>query len=430
MTLANKSTISVFEHDTLWVGKHYGGVLFSEEHFTALDRYFNQTPNCVYFTPLNKRIKFHQFVGALQVGRLTIQVLPKTDRSAGDLETWQSVLIQLLVISRDVEARTTTHTNINLRKCSVLESYVHLFLDEVNRLVHEGLVKKYRTVTENQTALKGKIDIAKQISRNNVHAERFYVSHTVYSPDNVFNSILLKALWAVQQLRISVDVHNRCEALLLYFANVRPLRAANDAVFKRLTYDRKTESYRNAIEIARLILLNFHPDVRGGSKNVLAIMVDMNRLWENYIYWSLRKQLPKEPSMKVLKHHSRYFWQSPDKKSLRLSPDIVLQKGDLIIILDTKWKYQSSTSIQDIRQMYAYGHYFDAQRSYLVFPGLSNPESVYRLEGFFYDTSDQKSLDEESCGHLFINLFKDGKLNLLLGKDMLDAVFSSRQAPK
>ena len=50
--------------------------------------------------------------------------------------------------------------------------------------------------------------------------------------------------------------------------------------FTRLRYDRSTERYRYAVALARLIILNYQPDVRAGREDVLAILFNMNELFE------------------------------------------------------------------------------------------------------------------------------------------------------
>ena len=67
-------------------------------------------------------------------------------------------------------------------------------------------------------------------------------------------------------------------------------------------------------------------------------------------------------------------------------------------MIDTKWKLVSTEpSMEDLRQMYAYHHYFKAKKVALMYPG-NNPE----ITGSFVPI-DKKEANNEvmECGLLF-----------------------------
>ena len=47
----------------------------------------------------------------------------------------------------------------------------------------------------------------------------------------------------------------------------------SENTFNRIIYDRKSNKYKNSIEIARLLLLNYHPDIKVGTNDVLSTNV-------------------------------------------------------------------------------------------------------------------------------------------------------------
>lgn len=425
--MITSNIIQVYEYGSLRIDTGYGTdnkIIFTESHFNALSRYLNENKNCGYYELFHRSIRFKNYVGVIKVGDLTIEVLPKCDRydTEDEKTTWQRVLIEMLTISLKVEAKTTTRADISIKQHTVLETYLNIFLNETAALIHQGLVKKYRTNESNQNALKGKLQIHKQVTKNIVHAERFYVSHTVYDRDNIYNAILFQALMCIRKMSSSLSLTKRTESLLLDFPECASI-SINQKLFERLRYDRKTERYKTAINLAEIILMNYHPDIKGGKNDILAIMFDMNMLWENYIYYMLKKNSNGEFTVKA--QRKKYFWKPEEGSRVTLRPDIVIERDDESagnIVLDTKWKYQSDVSVQDLRQMYAYGKYFGADQSYLVYPEKIEDENKVRLKqgNFFVSDSGEEIVDESNkCGLLFVDLLEDKRLNNKIGDNIL-----------
>ncbi len=394
---------------------------FTQWHFDLLAIYLTKNPQAPFYSLYANAIRFNQFVGVIKVGDLSIEVLPKTDRHSLIKADWQKVLLQMLLISLQVKARTTTRANITVRQHTVLETYLSLFLEEATKLIHQGLVKKYRTNISNQAALKGKLLVHQQLTKNALHAERFYVAHQVYDRDNIYNYLIKSALECVRDMG-AVSLSKEAQALLLYFPKCQPVKI-NEKLFSRLSFDRKTEDYRRSIELARIILLNYHPDLRGGTNDILAIMFDMNYLWESFITWSLARAL--NHNEKLHSQSRRAFWCHQDNWTLHLKPDILVQFEQRNVVIDTKWKFQSGLAINDIRQLFAYQHYFSADKGYLLYPERLVDEHVELKQGHFYKPNLTRAVEEYtnlSCGMLYADLIKEGKLNLDIGQELLQTL--------
>jgi 5-methylcytosine-specific restriction enzyme subunit McrC len=112
--------------------------------------------------------------------------------------------------------------------------------------------------------------------------------------------------------------------------------------------------------------------VSTGRNNVLALLFDMNVLWEQFVYISLKKEFKKRNKTDTIETQSiKQFWTSTNRHTNRLEADIVINKNtDNCIVLDTKWKNigNSAPSSEDLRQMYAYHIYFNAKKVALVYP--------------------------------------------------------------
>ncbi len=369
-----KNHITVFEHETLRHDK--GEKRITIDQFKALQKYYGE--GIPYYSLCYNGVQFNEYVGAIQVGDTLIEVLPKADKSPhgkAEEHKWRDILIGMMRAVGSFDIKSPGYSNLKIKPNTILDLYFELFIREVEYLLHNGLVKKYRKVEGNVTTLKGSLQFGKHIQQNLTHQERFFVRHTTYDPEHQLHFILFKTIRLIEKINTNVALQSRIGALLLNFPEMPDLKVTV-AVFDRITYNRKSQSYKKSIEIARLLLLHYHPDVSKGRNHVLALMFDMNKLWEQFVYVSLRKH--KEAGTTITTQTSRYFWKPETGSRSKIRPDIVLNKDrDNCVVLDTKWKNLNglNPSPEDLRQMFVYHEYYVAKRVALVYPGNTNQET-------------------------------------------------------
>src|SRR5690606_38672325 len=151
---------------------------------------------------------------------------------------------------------------------------------------------------KNCSTLKGKLIFNKQERTNHIHKEKFYTRHQLFDKDNIFNQIILRALKLIPVISNSPILKDRVQTLILSFPELDDV-IVNSVTFQNLVYDRKTTRYKDAIEIAAMLLLNYRPDISAGHNHVLAILFKMNDLWEEYIYRQLYKNKPSNWSVRA-----------------------------------------------------------------------------------------------------------------------------------
>lgn len=391
--------ITVFEHETLRIGDGRITPILLE----SLQRYYgNGVP---YFDLVYNGVKFKEYVGVIQAGQTIIEVLPKVDRnneSSGAPETkWRKVLIGMLKVVGAFQVRSTSQSNLTLKSNHILDLYFELFINEVESLLHQGLIKQYRKTEGNRTSLKGALVFGKHIQQNLVHQERFYSRHSIYDVQHLLHAILYKTLCLLQRLNTNSNLHSRIGALLLHFPPMPDIRVS-DETFERIIFTRKSRNYEPAVSIARLLLLRYHPDLSAGRNDVLALMFDMNLLWEQFLFVSLRKHLAGEYSVRP--QISRRFWKPDDGNSSSIRPDIWIQGEDVSIVLDTKWKHirDFNPAPEDLRQLYVYLQYYSADKVALVYPGET---TLYR-NGRYYDIL-QDAISDKECAVICIEPIAD-----------------------
>lgn len=419
--------IQVFEHERLTIHPDGFGRHLSPSQFEKLCQ-FNDRNAHRFFTIIRNGIQFGQYVGVIKIGNLTIEILPKADKHSfqhkeahqAGTKKWQGVLMKMLAVSGELELESVSEASLR-KRTNFLELYVEIYLRELELLLRKGLVRQYRQNKDNLKVLKGRLDFAKNVQLNSVHQERFFTTHQHYDQNHVLNQTLLKALKILETISIGSQHKDKIKQLLIHFPEIS-VAHINAECLSRIRLTRKTAGYGKALQIARMLILNYAPDISHGEEPMLALLFDMNKLWEKYIYKKLSAK--QDERFEVNYQSSHLFWESrrvyPDLVVKRLK-DIKLPDGTSGVewetcIIDTKWKLigQGQPSDDDLKQMYVYNQYWNSHKSLLLYPqsGL-NEDSRF---GKFHKSMEGNS----SCKLGFVSVLgENGQLNENIAEEIL-----------
>jgi len=410
--------IQIFEHESLTLIEDEHGRFLKKEELEKLYE-FNDRNGNIYFTGIKRGVRFSSFVGVIQIGGLTLEILPKTDRQAhyeqNDYDTWRKVLLRMLAICQRIRVDAVSEASLNRRYSSLLDLYFVMYLEEINQLIHQGLIKKYRKESGNLYALKGRIVFPRQIQQNLIHQERVYTEHQVYDYEHLLNQILLKGVSILSIISHNPLIRDRINRIKLDFPEISEITITQQH-FDNLRLNRKSEPYRRALNIARMIILNYRPDIKTGQENMLALLFDMNKLWEEYVYRMLKRC--ESPTLKIKEQKSKVFWEQR-----RIRPDIVVEyktNGTAqTYIIDTKWKIIDTIdpADNDLKQMFAYNLYWNAGKSMLLYPRHANQKD---MEGSFAKLLEHHG--ENQCSLGFVDVLKNGQLNKDIGEEILGKI--------
>lgn len=368
------TVIQVFEWESLRVGEKG----FTQRHFDSLVIWQDRQPDA-YFGVGHNKITFQQWVGVVQVGQLVIEVLPKVASGRGnvseserakDVDRWKGVLVDMLRRTGRLKVRLADDADLALRRQSLLDLYFQSYLDEVEHLMHLGLVKKYRREARNRTALKGKLLFQRQVEENLLHQERFYCEASEYDRQNVWNEILLAGLRVTSGMAQDGLIRARAKNLELSFPDW-PERRYEERDFDRLRFDRKTRGYEPALILARLILLHLNPQTAAGRDRVVAILFDMSSLWEDWLLATYRSSYRGDPDVRIPGKKSQMFWAAHKGGAKWLETDILIEKDGRTMVLDAKWKRpERHPADDDLKQMFAYNLMWKSNEAWLVYPKI------------------------------------------------------------
>lgn len=399
-----KERIIRYEHQKLKIGDNG----FTQKHFKAFVKLNNLHGN-KYFTVLYNGIQFKEYVGVIQTSGLTIEIHPKPDKLA-DENQWKDVLLNMLKACNRLSPKSVGVADVKRKNINLLDIYFELFITEMNTLIRHGLIKQYRKETKNVTALKGKLEFAGHIRKNFVHKERFYTTHQIYDANHLIHQVLSIAIEIIGCLNNNNHLSGQIAQIRFSFPEVKKINVTA-STFEKIVLNRKSKPYSYALKLARLIILNYSPDISSGKEQMISLLFNMNDLWEEYVLVQLKNYLIEtnndwvvtgQESKKFIKNHS-------------LRPDIVLHnsKTNKTIVIDTKWKLgDKHISVQDLRQVYTYGRYWNAKKVILLYPGK-------HVNNLFEEYVNPYDNEKHYCKLGFVSVLNsEGKLSNELAKDI------------
>ncbi len=314
-----------------------------------------------------------QFVGAVQLGLHTVEVLPKVD---GDSKSVRRNLVLMLAVALDLNISEGEAARLARQEYGILEILIRLFSDKLFAQVHRGLVRRYECKEENLSVLRGKLGIAEQVRLNAANPERLFCRFDEFLEDNPLNQVFKAAIRLLLGVAQSLTNQRQLAELLLVFEGVSDCPRAS-LPWHRVVHDRLSDRYRPCFRLAELFLKDRPPDVSGGRAHGFSLFFDMNMLFEEYIGRIARRVLQPSGFRVTLQSPRKYLALSNElgTQVFAMLPDVV-GTGSLGVewILDTKWKQLSAEKSKDgvaqddMYQMYAYAQRYSCPNVVLLYP--------------------------------------------------------------
>ena len=343
-------------------------------------------------------LKCHWFVGTrwLVAGEFYVSVVPKI----GNLDYFQ---MYLTCLGCDVTSRHLERTfdfypeeefiplkdkKVDIISPFIVATFLKTVYDLVKRRIKYGFVRETKNLTGK---IKGRILVNDTIRRNlaRFKPHRTVCDYQIFSIDCFENQILKLALDQASRYLASVGMKN--PSILYHWLRYSmtvfekvSLVTINDRDFQKIHYSSFYKEYKNAHNLARLVLKRFgfdvHQSIEKSLKAVPPFWIDMNELFERYCEALLRKYYPR-----LIAGYGLVGGKNFSSCVGGLRPDFLLEEKKWI--LDAKYKEvykkdnwnwnekDKETAIEDIKQLYIYASH-EGIRSEL---GLNKSKETVKL---------------------------------------------------
>ena len=288
------------------------------------------------------RVTAHQFVGSINVAGLQVLVRPK-------------IPLRNLFLLLEVGLREQDWHDEAVRfetTGDLLPALVSFFARATETTLARGLYHSYREQRDRLIALRGRVDIARQLAQPGIvipTACRF----TEFTADLIENSYLKAAV--SRSLRVAgvrPEDRRRLMQHLVTLEDVGDTRHAHTD-HDRMVFTRLNEHYRPALRLAQLVLANLTLQDRIGETQASSFMLDMNELFERFVTARLRRALRGHLEVKD-QHRDRL----DDDGAVAIRPDLLILAGrSARFVADIKYKLTDDAATgrhSDYYQLLAY----------------------------------------------------------------------------
>ena len=301
------------------------------------------------------RVTAHNYVGSINVGGLQVLVRPKIPLRNLFL------LLEVGLRDRDWHDEAVRYeTTLDL-----LPALVSFFARTTETTLARGLYHSYREQRDRLIAMRGRVDIARQLAQPGVVIP-MHCQFTEFTADLIENSYLKAAV--SRSLRVAgvqpIDRRRLMQHLVTLedVGDVRHHHADSD----RVVFSRLNEHYKPALRLARLVLANLTLQDATGETQASSFMLDMNELFERFVTERLRRALRGRLGVKD-QHRDRL----DEDRRVAIRPDLLfISQGTAKFVADTKYKLTDDTAggrTADYYQLLAYTTALDLPEGVLIY---------------------------------------------------------------
>ncbi len=396
---------------SLFAGRGGGGVLEDRRH----------------------ELRARSVVGVIAAQGCSLEILPKIDVMQAEGAEQQNAairkrLVHMLAVALDLKIEMGRITDLDWQRETLLEILIRIFCEKLTEAIRRGMPRRYLGHEDDLSALRGTLDLPRQFSRHASNPGRLACRFDDLSQDIALNQIMKAAVAHVFRMSRSPATQQRLRELAFVYADISdvPVPALK---WREVIIDRTNRAWQDLFGMAQLFLRSRYQTTSSGSGQGIALLFEMNALFEEYVGRLVTRALA-GTELRVTLQGGRLFCLTSvenDRALFQTKPDILIwQAGQVAHVIDTKWKRISAriddpklgVSQGDVYQMMAYAHLYKSPKLTLLYPhhdGLGANEGVqaqFRITGqetvvetASVDVANGKDLAARLRDKLFPNVF-------------------------
>ena len=234
-----------------------------------------------------------------------------------------------------------------------------IFTMQIAGAYRKGIYRRYRTYENNDSKLKGRIDVARHIRLNPIFNGNIAYSSREYTADNDMNRMILTAYTSLQKRQPGLmrELEKKYTPVKDFISQLKNIMqpASRQEARKLVQKERKKithavySDWESVRKTAILILKYMGIAPEDDGTNVNGILINMNYIWERYLVQIVKEKIENKYQIEGKKSFGIFFPNDQSNESprelklqpgeLKLQPDLVISdKDEPLLIIDAKYK--------------------------------------------------------------------------------------------
>jgi 5-methylcytosine-specific restriction enzyme subunit McrC len=330
------------------------------------------------------RLTSRSWVGLVRFEAFDVRIVPKY--VGGELG-----VLSMLERTRGLDAlrRVPSVRDLAVEGAHLLDLVALLLAESADRLVRDGLLQDYVTREDTLPVVRGRLLPLEQVTRQPGRLDALECRFDEFETDIPENRLVAAALDAVGRHARHPHARMRVGRMRAVFRDACDASLIDPAwIDASPEYHRRNEHYRDAHLLSRLVLrrLAVRDVYAPGEASSFAFLFDMNRLFEEFVTWLLRRRLHSTSAAVEAQRSDRLVFEhaSTGRAYASIRPDMVVRWTDGLGIgqrlpVDAKYKLYDDAQIEsaDLYQLVIYAQAYAPEDS----PGPARALALFPSKG-------------------------------------------------
>ncbi len=308
------------------------------------------------------------WIGALRTGSLAVEIRPKIPLDR---------VMFLISYALDPSKWRDTGFDFGVED-SLVEAVVPGFVRQVRRAFRRGVLQGYRVEEDALATVRGRIRFDDQIRRHFGIAPPIEVRYDEFTEDIDPNRLIKAAIRRLRRMRLrSQSTRNLLREFDGALASVSAVEY-HPGRLPEVAWSPLNAHYCPAVELAKLILRSCSFELRHGQTRSTSFLVDMNRVFEDFVVTALRETLG------VTQHTLRQgaTLHLDKARQIDVRPDLSWwESGQCLFVGDVKYKRLDAGEIKhaDLYQLLSYAIAAHLPRGLLIYAAGESERGVHEI---------------------------------------------------